>query len=144
MRQWQSVPDGRIAGRDNKKSYLFFWLVSRVTTRAPDGLLRARPAHTLSHEIPAKKINTIFGCRARQLDCPANSAAVACENIAHSNPAKNKYRSGPVFFVVALGNISFNVSVTPHLRGVSCDQMSFGHDNELIYAVRAILYVLQV
>ena len=60
-----------------------------------------------------------------------NSAAVACENITHGNPAKNKYRSGPVFFVVTLSNISCNVTVTPHLRGVSCDQMSVGRDDEL-------------
>ena len=67
---------------------------------------RAHPAHALSHEIPAKKINTIFGCRARQLDHPANSATVTCENITHSNPAKNKYRSGLVFIVVTPSKIS--------------------------------------
>ena len=44
---------------------------------------------------------------------------------------KKKYRSGPVFFVVALGNISFDMTVTPHLWGVSCDQTRVGHDNEL-------------
>ena len=94
--------------------------------------------HVLLHEISAKKKDTIFGCHAWQLDHPANSATVTRENITHSNPAKNKYRSGSVFFVVALGNISFNVTVTPHLQGVSCDRMSVGHDNELIYAAHAI------
>ena len=70
------------------------------------GSFRARPARALSHEIPAKKKDIIFGYRARQCDRPANVAAIARENIARDNPAKNKYRSGPVFFVVALGKIS--------------------------------------
>ena len=69
------------------------------------GLIRARPAHALSHETPAKKINTIFCYLARQRDRPVHFAAVARENIARDNPAKNKNGSRAVFFVAALGKI---------------------------------------
>ena len=66
----------------------------------------------------------LLGCHTWQLDHLANSAAVMCKNIASGNPAKNKYRSGPVFFIVAFNNISLGVTVTPHLWGVLCDQTS--------------------
>ena len=69
------------------------------------GTFRARPAHALSHETPAKKINTIFCYLARQRDRPVHFAAVARENIARDNPAKNKNGSRAVFFVAALGKI---------------------------------------
>ena len=67
--------------------------------------IRARPAHALSHETPAKKINMIFCYLARQRDRPVHFAAVARENITRDNPAKNKNGSRAVFFVAALGKI---------------------------------------
>ena len=85
--------------------WIFFKIEHRKRKHTIARLLRARPAHALSHETPAKKINTIFCYLARQRDRPVHFAAVARENIARDNPAKNKNGSRAVFFVAALGKI---------------------------------------
>jgi hypothetical protein len=95
----------------------------------------------LSHEIPAKKKNTIFCYRAWQRDRPANFAAVA-----RDNPAKNKYDSRVVFFVVALGKISSDVTVTLHLRGTLCDQRASVCPSQIYmhsHACNVFMYVRQ-
>ena len=89
------------AAMDNMLHELSTYSIHTPLTRT----LRARPAHALSHETPAKKINTIFCYLARQRDHPVHFAAVTRENIARNNPAKNKNRSRAVFFVAALGKI---------------------------------------
>ena len=98
----------------------------------------------LSHETPAKKINTIFCYHAQQLDHLANSAAVTRENIAHGNPAKNKYRSGPVFFVVTLSKISWGVTVTLIYEGHHMIKRALACSGQMyIRCVCNFLYLLQ-